>query len=91
MNKAELVAAVAEKAGMPKRDAERVLNAFFEAVEEALARGSRVSIAGFGIFEVRDRGPRMGRNPQTGQSIRIPASRVPAFRAGKSLKDAVER
>jgi DNA-binding protein HU-beta len=91
LNKAELVAAVAGRAAMSRRDVERALNAFVETVEEALARGDRVAMAGFGTFEVRDRGPRVGRNPQTGETIQIPASRVPVFRAAKSLKEAVER
>jgi DNA-binding protein HU-beta len=90
LNKVDLVAGVAEKAGITKRDAERAVNAFCEAVEEALARGERVSLVGFGTFEVRSRQARQGRNPQTGQTIEIPAGRVPVFKAGKSLKDSVE-
>lgn len=89
MNKNELVSQVAEKAGLTKRDSERALNAFMQAVEEALSRGDRVSLVGFGTFEVRERKARVGRNPQTGQSIRIPAARVPTFKAGKSLRDTV--
>jgi DNA-binding protein HU-beta len=91
LNKVDLVNAVSDKAGLTKRDAERAVSAFCEAVEEALARGERVSLVGFGTFEVRERQARQGRNPQTGQAIAIPAGRVPAFKAGKSLKDSVER
>lgn len=91
MNKVDVVGSVADKAGMTKRDAERAVNAFCEAVEEALARGERVSLVGFGTFEVRERQARQGRNPQTGQTIAIPAGRVPAFKAGKALKDSVDR
>ncbi len=90
MNKQELVSAVAERSGMTKKDVERAVNAVFEVIEESLAGGDRVSLVGFGTFEVRDRAARVGRNPQTGEEIRIAATRVPAFRAGKSLKDAVE-
>ncbi|MGB4505064.1 MAG: HU family DNA-binding protein [Syntrophaceticus sp.] len=89
MNKAELIGSVAEKAGMPKKDAERAVNAVFAAIEEALANGEKVQLVGFGTFEVRERAARTGRNPQTGEEIQIAATRVPAFRAGKALKDAV--
>ena len=89
MNKAELITAVAEKADLTKRDVETVVNAITEVIEEALARGEKVSLVGFGTFEIRDRAARMGRNPQTKQEIKIPATRVPAFRAGKSLKDRI--
>ena len=89
MNKAELISAVAEKADLTKRDVETVVNAITEVIEEALARGEKVSLVGFGTFEIRDRAARMGRNPQTKQEIKIPATRVPAFRAGKSLKDRI--
>jgi len=89
MNKNDLVSQVAERAGLTKRDSERALNAFMQAVEEALSRGDRVSLVGFGTFEVRERKARVGRNPQTGQSIRIPAARVPTFKAGKSLRETV--
>jgi DNA-binding protein HU-beta len=91
LNKTELVAEVADRSGMSRRDSERAVNAFVEAVEGALGRGDRVVIAGFGTFEVRDRRPRVGRNPQTGEALQIPAGRVPAFKAGKGLKDSVER
>lgn len=89
MNKAELVGSVAEKAEVTKRDAEKVITAVFDVVEEALAKGEKVQLVGFGTFEVRDRAARTGRNPQTGEEIQIAATRVPAFRAGKSLRDSI--
>jgi DNA-binding protein HU-beta len=89
LNKAELIGSVAEKSGMPKKDAEKAVNAVFAAIEEALAKGDKVQLVGFGTFEVRERAARTGRNPQTGEEIQIAASRVPAFRAGKALKDSV--
>lgn len=89
MNKAELVSSVAEKADLTKKEAERVVNAVFASVEEALAKGDKVQLVGFGTFEVREREARKGRNPQTGEEINIPATKVPAFKAGKALKDAV--
>jgi DNA-binding protein HU-beta len=91
VNKVDLVAALADRTGLSKRDADRVVDAFCDVVQEALAQGEKVSLVGFGTFEVRERQPRMGRNPQTGEQLRIPAARVPAFRAGKSLKETVER
>jgi len=90
LNKADLVAAVAEKTGMTKKDSEKVLNAFVEAIQEALAKGDKVSLVGFGTFEVRERAERVGRNPQTGEEIKIAATKVPVFKAGKALKDSVE-
>ena len=89
MNKLELVTAVADRAGLTKRDAERAVTAAVDIIEETLQRGDRVSLVGFGTFEVRDRKPRVGRNPQTGQEIRIPAGRVPSFKAGKNLKASI--
>jgi len=89
LNKAELIGSVAEKAGMPKKDAEKAVNAVFASIEEALAKGDKVQLVGFGTFEVRERAARTGRNPQTGEEIQIAASRVPAFRAGKALKESV--
>lgn len=74
---------------MPKKDAEKAVNAVFASIEEALAKGDKVQLVGFGTFEVRERAARTGRNPQTGEEIQIAASRVPAFRAGKALKDSV--
>ena len=89
MNKTELVANVAEKAGLTKKDAEKALGAVIESVEEALVEGDKVQLIGFGTFEVKDRAARTGRNPQTGKEIEIAASRNPVFKAGKALKDAV--
>ena len=89
MNKTELVANVAEKAGLSKKDAEKALSAVIESVEEALVEGDKVQLIGFGTFEVKDRAARTGRNPQTGKEIEIAASRNPVFKAGKALKDAV--
>jgi len=89
LNKTDLIAHVASKADMTKKDAEQVVNAFFAAVEDALKVGDKVQLIGFGTFEVRDRQARKGRNPQTGDEIDIPATRVPAFKAGKALKDSV--
>ncbi|EAX47266.1 histone family protein DNA-binding protein [Thermosinus carboxydivorans Nor1] len=91
MNKTELIASVAEKAGMTKKDAEKALNAVFASIEEALAQNDKVQIIGFGTFEVRTREARKGRNPQTGKEIDIPASKSPVFKAGKGLKDAVNK
>ncbi len=90
MNKTELVAAVAEKAGVAKKDAEKVVNATFDAITAALADGDKVSLIGFGNFEVRERAAREGKNPQTGEKLTIEACKVPAFKAGKALKDAVK-
>ncbi len=91
MNKTELIAAVAEKAGLTKKDAERVVNASVEAITEALVKGDKVNLAGFGIFEVKNREARTGRNPRTKETIQIPATRLPAFKASKTLKDAVSK
>ncbi|MDK2823043.1 MAG: DNA-binding protein HU-beta [Clostridia bacterium] len=91
MNKTELISSVAEKSELTKKDAEKAVNALFASIEEALSRGEKVQLVGFGTFEVRDRKARTGRNPQTGEEIQIPAAKVPAFKAGKSLKDAVEK
>ncbi|NLF45592.1 MAG: HU family DNA-binding protein [Syntrophomonadaceae bacterium] len=89
MNKTELVGQVAAKTGMTKKDVEKVVSAFFATVEESLKEGDKVQLVGFGTFEVRERKSRKGRNPQTGEEINIPATRVPAFKAGKVLKDSV--
>jgi len=89
MTKAELVAKIAEKAGLSKKDAEAALNAFMDSVKEALAAGEKVSLVGFGTFEVVQRAERKGRNPQTGEEITIPATKAPKFRPGKGLKEAV--
>lgn len=90
MNKTELISEVAQKSNMTKKDAEKVVNAFFSTVEDALKSGEKVQLIGFGTFEVRERQARKGRNPQTGEEISIPAARVPAFKSGKALKDAVD-
>jgi DNA-binding protein HU-beta len=89
MNKPELVASVAEKAELTKKDAEKAVNAIFASVEEALTNNENVQLIGFGAFEVKAREQRKGRNPQTGAEITIPASKNPVFKAGKGLKDAV--
>ena len=91
MNKTELIVATAEKAGLTKKDAERAVNAAIEAVTAALVAGEKVQIAGFGSFETKNREARTGRNPHTKETIQIPATRVPAFKASKSLKDAVAK
>ena len=91
MNKVELVAAVAEKAGLSKKDADKAVAAVLDAVKEAVAKGDKVSLIGFGTFEVRTRAARTGRNPQTKQTITIPASKAPVFKAGKAFKDAVAK
>ncbi len=91
MNKAELIAAVAEKTGMSKKDTEAVVAATFEAVTETLAKGDKVQLVGFGSFEVKKRAARLGRNPKTKETIKIEAAKVPVFKAGKALKDAVAK
>ena len=89
MNKTELVAAIAEKADLSKKDAEAALKAFSDVVAEALKKGDKVQLVGFGTFEVSERAARTGRNPQTGAEMEIPASKAPKFKAGKALKDMV--
>ncbi len=89
-NKADLIDGVASKSGLTKKDATAAVEALFEVVTETLADGERVQVIGFGSFEVRDRAARKGRNPQTGEEIEIPATKVPAFKAGKGLKDSVK-
>ena len=91
MNKTELVAAVAEKAGMTKKDAESVVNATIDTIIQNLSNGEKVQISGFGNFEVKAREARVGRNPRTKQAIEIPATRVPTFKASKALKDNVAK
>ncbi len=91
MNKSELVAAVAEQAALSKKDAEKAVNAVISAITEDLVEGNRVQLVGFGTFEVREREARVGKNPRTGEKIEIAASKVPAFKAGKALKDAVNK
>ncbi len=91
MNKAELVAKVAEKSGLTKKDSERAVSAVFETIEDAIAKGDKVSLVGFGTFERRVRQAREGRNPRTGAVVKIKAAKVPVFKAGKALKDRVNR
>ena len=91
MNKTELINAAAEKAGLTKKDTERVLNAAIDAITASLVAGEKVQISGFGIFEVRARDARVGRNPHTKEAIEIPATKVPAFKASKTLKDIVAK
>ena len=91
MNKTELIAVAAEKAGLTKKDTERVLNAAIDAITAAMVAGDKVQLSGFGIFEVRARDARVGRNPHTKQTIEIPATRVPAFKASKTLKDTIAK
>lgn len=90
MNKTELIAKVAEKADLSKKDAGKAVDAVFASITGALKKGDKVQIIGFGSYEVRERAARLGRNPQTGKEIKIAASKVPAFKAGKALKDAVK-
>ncbi|OTF89866.1 HU family DNA-binding protein [Ligilactobacillus salivarius] len=90
MNKTELVEVVAKKMGTTKKEAEAAVSAFTETVKEALAEGKKVQLIGFGNFEVRERAARKGRNPQTGEEIDIPATKVPAFKPGKGFKDVVK-
>jgi len=89
MNKAELISSIAQKSDLSKKDAEKALNAFIESVEEALVKGEKVQLIGFGSFEVRERAARKGVNPQTKEEITIEASKAPIFRVGKALKEKV--
>lgn len=91
MNKTELVAKVAEKAEISKKDADKAVAAVIDAITEAMVAGDKVQLVGFGTFEVRARGERTGRNPRTKETITIPASKQPAFKAGKALKVAVDK
>ena len=91
MNKAELIAAAAEKANLSKKDTEMAINAAIDVITEALADCEKVQLVGFGAFEVKARAERIGRNPKTKEEIKIPASKVPVFKAGKALKDAVSK
>ncbi len=90
MNKPELVEAVAEKAGITKKDSEKAVAAVLEGIADTLAKGEKVQLVGFGTFEVRHRNAREGRNPSTGEAIKIAAQNVPAFKPGKALKDLVK-
>jgi len=89
VNKQDLVNVVAEKSGLTKKDAERAVTAVFDGIEEALTRGDKVALVGFGTFEVRERAARRGRNPRTGETIDIAPARVPVFKAGKLLKESI--
>ncbi len=89
MNKSELVAAIAEQTELSKKDAEKALAAFVDVISEELANGGKIQLVGFGTFDVAERAAREGRNPQTGATMKIPASKAPRFKAGKALKDAV--
>ena len=89
MNKTELIATVAEKAELSKKDAEKAVAAVFDAITESLKAGDKVALVGFGTFDVKDRPERTGKNPRTGEPVAIAATRVPTFKAGKGLKDAV--
>ncbi len=91
MNKADLITAVAEKASLSKKDTEAAINATVEVITKTLAEGDKVQLVGFGAFEVKHRAARIGRNPRTKESIKIPASTVPVFKAGKTLKNAVAK
>ncbi|MDH5042578.1 HU family DNA-binding protein [Enterococcus faecalis] len=90
MNKTELINAVSDSANLTKKEAGLAVDAVFESIQKSLSNGEKVQLIGFGNFEVRERAARKGRNPQTGDEIEIPASKVPAFKAGKALKDAVK-
>ncbi len=89
MNKAELISATAEKAGMSKKDSEKVINALIETITNTMKKGDKVQLVGFGVFEVKNRPARTGRNPRTKETIEIPASKIPQFKAGKALKDTI--
>lgn len=90
MNKTDLINTVAEKSDLSKKDATKAVDAVFDSIMDSLKQGDKVQLIGFGNFEVRERAARKGRNPQTGKEIEIPASKVPAFKAGKALKDNVK-
>lgn len=89
MNKTELINAVAEKTGFSKKDTDKAVAAVIDTIVEAMKNGDKVSLVGFGVFEVKERAARVGHNPRTNEQIEIPASKVPQFKAGKALKDAV--
>ena len=91
MNKTELIAAVAAKTGITKKDAEGIVSAAFDTIAQELSKGEKVQISGFGSFEVKNREARVGRNPHTKEAIEIPAAKVPAFKAAKALKEKVEK
>jgi DNA-binding protein HU-beta len=91
VNKSELVTSIATKSGLNKKNSELALDAFMASIEEALKQGDKISLVGFGSFEVRERAERIGRNPQTKEEIKIPATKAPVFKAGKSLKDILNK
>ncbi len=91
MNKAELIASMAEKCELTKKDTEKALKAFMDTVQESLSKGEKVQLVGFGTFEVKQRAARVGRNPRTKEEIKIPASKAPVFKPGKDLKDSVNK
>ena len=91
MNKTEVIAAVAEKAGISKKDADAAVNTTLDTIVEMVAAGDKVQLVGFGTFEPRERSAKTGKNPRTGESIEIPASKIPAFKAGKAFKDIVNQ
>ena len=91
MNKTELIEVVAQKADLSKKAADAAVNAVIEAIEDALVAGEKVQLIGFGTFETRERGARTGKNPRTGETVTIAACKAPAFKAGKALKDAVNK
>ena len=91
MNKTELIAAVAEKSGLSKKDSEKAVSAVLDSITAALVAGDKVQLVGFGTFDVKERAARVGRNPKTKEEIQIPASRVASFKVGKALKDAVAK
>ncbi|MGR6341619.1 HU family DNA-binding protein [Priestia megaterium] len=90
MKKAEFIEAVASKSELPKQEAKKAIDALFETISTTLAKGEKVQLVGFGTFEVRERAERTGRNPQTGEEMTIPATKVPGFKVGKELKEAVK-
>ena len=90
MNKSDLVNAIAKNEGIEKKCAEKAVNAVFATIADALAKGEKIQLVGFGTFEIRERAEKQGRNPRTGETMTVPASKVPAFKAGKALKDAVK-
>ena len=91
MNKVELIAQIAEKSGLSKKDAEKALAAVIDTITEAVSNGDKVQLVGFGSFEVKQREARVGRNPKTKEALEIPATRVPVFKAGRALKDSVAK
>ena len=91
MNKAELITAVAAKTGLSKKDTEKAINATLDTITDSLEAGEKVQLVGFGVFYVKERGTRIGRNPKTKEEIEIPASKAPQFKAGKALKEAIDK